>query len=260
MKYSQYIKAGASLFGILTCSISIVFFQKANLKQQELAKNKLDYVREERQLANITKIQQHIPTFGFDNLMADWNYLQFIQYFGDLEAREETGYSVVTDYFDAVVEKDPRFTQAFLSFSAANSLFAGQPRKTIELINKVLETASPNLPGYPFLLWSYKATDEILFLGNLKAAKKSYKKAAEWASMRDDDIGEEMANRYQSTVKFLASNPDSTNAQITAWMTVLERAQDIKTQQHAIDELKTLGVDVSITEEGKINITQQKRA
>lgn len=256
----KHNKGIAICLGLTLCSVSIIKLQAKQLEQKFSNKNTDTFLKQEKSQKRIIKLQKEIPAFGFDNLLADWNYLQFVQYVGDAEARKETGYSVVTDYFDVVVEKDPRFTQAFFTFSAVNSLFAGRPEKTIELIDKALETASPDLPGYPFFLWSYKATDEILFLGDLKAAKNSYEKAAEWASMRDDDLGEEMANRYQTTVKFLASNPDTTDARIAAWMMVLEQAQDTKTQQHAIDELKTLGVDVSITEEGKINITQQKRA
>ena len=260
MQYSQYIKAGISFLTILFCSISVIFLQRSNLRQQEIAHNKLTYLQEEKRLASIVEIQQRIPGLGFDNLQADWNYLQFVQYFGDAKAREVTGYSLVTDYFEVAVDKDPRFTQAFLSFSAANSLFAGQPKKTVELIDRVLETATPNLPGYPFLLWTYKATDEILFMGNLKAAKNSYEKAAQWASIRDDELGKEMASRYLTTAKFLGSNPDSTDAQITTWVNVLNQAPDIKTQQRAIEELEELGVDVSIDEEGKFKITRQEKA
>ncbi|MDJ0567930.1 MAG: hypothetical protein QNJ53_02680 [Pleurocapsa sp. MO_192.B19] len=246
--------------GLILCSTSLVKLQQKQLKLKFQTKEKNSYLEQEEHLQTAVNLQKNLPSFDFDNLLADWNYLRFIQYFGDGEAREVTGYSLVTDYFEVVVDKDPRFTQAFLSLSSANSLFAGQPKKTVELIDKVLESASPDLPGYPFFLWTYKATDEILFLGDLEAAKNSYKMAAEWASMRDDDLGNEMANRYLTTVKFLASNPDSTDAQIGAWVNVLNQAQDLKTQQHAIDELEALGVDVSITEEGKIKIKRPDRA
>ena len=256
IKYKKLCLAGLSLIIIL----GIVRLQNDNLETKATKKEQTSYLEEEQSFKAAIQIQKNLPAFGLNNLIADWNYLQFIQYFGDVEAREVTGYSLVTDYFEVVADKDPRFTQAFLSFSAANSLFAGQPEKTVELIDKVLETATPNLPGYPFLLWTYKATDEILFMGDIQAAKKSYEKAVEWASVRDDEIGTEMASRYQSTVKFLAANPDSTEAQIGAWMTVLEQAQDSKTQQHAIDELKTLGVDISITEEGRMKVKRNRRA
>ena len=35
-----------------------------------------------------------IPTFGYDNLIANWIYLNFLQYFGDDEIRSKTGYGL----------------------------------------------------------------------------------------------------------------------------------------------------------------------
>ncbi|NJO98738.1 MAG: hypothetical protein HC764_24340 [Pleurocapsa sp. CRU_1_2] len=253
-------KGIAIVWGIIFCSLGLIKLQQKQLSQDVVVQDKDTYLKQEQYLQTAVKLQQKMPAFGFDNLFADWNYLQFIQYFGDTEAREVTGYSLVTDYFEVAVDKDPRFTQSFLSFSAANSLFAAQPKKTVELIDQVLKSATPDLPGYPFLLWTYKATDEILFLGDLNAAKNSYEQAAEWASMRNDDLGKEMAGRYLDTAKFLASNPNSTDAQIGAWANILSQAQDSKTQQHAIEQLKELGAEVSITEKGEIKITRPEKA
>jgi hypothetical protein len=256
-KYQQLCLTSLSL---IIGTAGIVSLQNNNLKTKIAAQEQTSYLQEEQALKATINLQKNLPTFGLNNLIADWNYLQFIQYFGDAEAREVTGYSLVTDYFEVAVDKDPRFTQSFLSFSAANSIFAGQPQKTVKLINQVLESATPDLPGYPFLLWTYKATDEILFLGNLGAAKNSYEQAAEWASMRNDDLGKEMAGRYLATAQFLASNPDSTDAQIAAWANVLSQAQDIKTQQHAIKQLEKLGAEVSVTKAGEIKITRPEKA
>ena len=37
---------------------------------------------------------KNLPSFGFDNLIADWTFLKFLQYFGDDEARDVTGYDL----------------------------------------------------------------------------------------------------------------------------------------------------------------------
>jgi len=260
MIFSKYQQLCLTSLSLMIGTVGIVSLQNNNLKAKITAKEQTSYLQEEQALKATIAIQKKLPTFGLNNLIADWNYLQFIQYFGDGSAREVTGYSLVTDYFEVAVNKDPLFTQSFLSFSAANSLFAGQPQKTVELINQVLESASPDLPGYPFLLWTYKATDEILFLGDLKAAQNSYEKAAEWVSLRNDDLGKKMSSRYLDTAKFLASNPDSTDAQIGAWANILSQAQDLKTQQYAIQQLKELGADVSVTEKGEIQIMRPEKA
>lgn len=234
--------------------------QNKNLSQLNVLEEETNYLEEEKHLKAKVKLLQKLPSFGFDNLVADWSYLQFLQYFGDPEARKVTGYSVVTDYFETVVDRDPKFIRSHFVMSPANSLFAAKPEKTIELIDRSLESVTPQTPGYPFFLWTYKATDEILFLGDLEAAENSYKMAAKWASMRDDELGEEMTGRFRTTAEFLATNPDSTDTQIKAWINVLNQASDEKTQQHVINKLEDLGVDVSITEEGKINVIWKDRA
>lgn len=256
-KYSQGI---AILCGILFCSLSLIKLQQKQLSQNVLTQDKNTYLKQEKYLQAAIKMQQKMPAFGFDNLFADWTYLQFIQYFGDTEAREITGYSVVTNYFENIVDRDPNFVQAHLAMSSANSLFAAQPEKTVVLLNKALETVTPTIPNYPFFLWTYKATDEILFLGDLEAAKNSYEMAAKWAGLRQDDLGNEMAKRYQATANFLATDPDPTSAQIGAWMTALSGTRDRKTQDYILNKLKGLGAEINITPDGKLEIKPPNQA
>jgi hypothetical protein len=256
-KYSQGL---AILCGIVFCSLSLIKLQQKQLAQNVLTQDKNTYLKQEKYLQAAIKIQQKMPAFGFDNLFADWTYLQFIQYFGDTEARENTGYSVVTDYFQAVVDRDPNFVQSHLVMSSANSLFATRPEKTVDLLNQALETVTPKIPNYPFFLWTYKATDEILFLGDLEAAKNSYEMASQWASLRHDDIGKEMSGRYQTTAKFLATNPDPTQAQFGAWMSILSGSQDRKTQDYILNKLKGLGAEITIDANGKLQIKPPSQA
>lgn len=259
MKYNFFLKTGVSIFTLVVCGINIISLQKNNLKQQKLVENDVLYFKEEQKLASIAKLQKTIPSFGLDNLLADLTFLRYVQYFGDTEARDVTGYSVVTDYFENIVERDPNFVQSHLIMSSANSLFAAKPQKTVKFINEALEEVTPTAPNYPFLLWIYKAADEILFLGDLEAAKKSYEKAAKWASVRQDNLGNEMAERYEKTAAFLATNPDPTQAQIGAWMNVLSTAKDKKTVNYVITKLEDLGVRISISADGEITVKPPKK-
>lgn len=254
MILSKYQQLCLTSLTLIIGLVGIVSLQKNALETKLTQKESTSYLQEEQILKTAVDIQKSLPSFDLNNLISDWNYLQFIQYFGDTPARKVTGYSLVTDYFEVSVDKDPNFTQAYLSFSAANSLFAVQPEKTVELLNQALETVTPETPHYPFLLWTYKATDEILFLGDLEAAKKSYKMAANWASLRQDDVGTEMSERYQNTVQFLSSNPDPTEAQFGAWMTVLSESQDRKTQDYILNKLRGLGAEIEIDPDGRLQI------
>lgn len=258
MKYSQYLKLAISFLALSGSMVSVVFLQRNSLKQFEAIQDQDTYIKEQEQFSTIAKIQKQLPSFGYNNLLADWSFLQFVGYFGDGRARQITGYSTVTDYFEDIVNRDPHFMQSNLVMSSANSLFAGRPQKTVDLLNKALETVTPETPHYPFLLWTYKATDETLFLGDLEAARNSYEIAAQWASLRQDEIGEEMSRRYQNKVEFLASNPDPTQAQFGAWMSALSATQDRKTQDYILNKLKELGTEITISPDGRLDIKPPK--
>ncbi|PHV62816.1 hypothetical protein [Cyanobacterium aponinum] len=217
--------------------------------------NKVNYVQEEEKLKASLTLQKRFPTFGFNNLLADWQYLQFIQYFGDTTAREKTGYSLVTDYFELISKYDPHFVDAYFILSTANSIYAGQPEKTVALLNKILPNISPKISPDAMFLWIYKGVDEILFLGNIEEAKKSYAKSADWALARGDKDGKIIAERSLETVKFLEGNPDSKKAQVSAWATVLNTAFDDKTREIAIDKIRALGGKVNIDDNGNVNVT-----
>ena len=247
-------KLTINLFTGLAAFTAIIFLQLQTLNKQSNSLTDEDYIKQEKQQKIQANLQKNIPSLGFGNLISNLAFLQFIQYFGDGDARAVTGYSVVTDYFEAIVKHDPHFVQSYFVISSANSLFAARPEKTVELINQGLQVITPQHPGYPFYLWTYKATDEILFLGDLKAAKHSYETAAEWARVREDDLGNEVAENFDQTVNFLASDPDPTKAQIGAWMTALSSTKDYKTQDYILDKLKNLGAEITIDPNGRVNI------
>lgn len=140
------------------------FLQKLHL-DKIISKNQvnIDSVQEEQSTKIWLVTQKNIPSFGFDNLIADWNFLNYIQYFGDEPAREKTGYSLVTDFFEEIVNRDPRFIQAYLQLSTANSIYAGRPDKTVTFLNQILQFISPETSSLASFIWIYKGIDEILF-------------------------------------------------------------------------------------------------
>jgi hypothetical protein len=244
---------------VIATITAIVFLQLQALNKQTSLQNAQDYLQQEKQQKIQANLLKNTPSFGFNNLISDLAFLQFVQYFGDSEAREVTGYSVVTDYFEAIVERDPNFIQSSFALSSANSLFAAKPEKTVELIERVLKVVTPESPGYPFFLWTYKATDEILFLGDLQAAQNSYHMAANWASLRGDELGEELAKRFQTTAEFLATDPDPTQAQIGAWIAALSGTKDEKTQKYILGKLQSLGAEIVFNDDGNLVIKPPKK-
>ena len=206
---------------------------------------------EQIELARISlKTQKLIPTFGFHNLRADLTYLQFVQYFGDQKARKQTGYTLVPSYFATVSHYDPNFTQANLSLSIANSMYAGQSEKTVTLMEKILESSSPDLDDV-YLIWFAKGLDEFLFLGDNQAALNSHQNSAKSAINQINKINQENSELNKITtvnqrkIEYLATNPDTTEAQILAWKNVLTHVVDPNNRQRISDRIASLEQNLS---------------
>ncbi|BBD69940.1 hypothetical protein NIES4072_27240 [Nostoc commune NIES-4072] len=191
-----------------------------------------------------------MPSFGYDNFIADLVYLNFLQYFGDDEVRDKTGYSLSPKYFEIILERDPRFLAAYRSLSISTSLYAAMPERAIALSEKGLKSLSPSVPEKSYYVWRYKGVDELLFLGNAKAAEQSFATAANWASNFSDSESQMIAHTSQKTAEFLSRNPNSKYAQIATWAIVLNNQVDERTQKRAIKEIEALGGKVITTPEG----------
>ncbi len=236
------------------CLTSIFNIQKANISQNNTYLSTEEYIKQEQATAVRLNLFKKLPSFGFNNLKANFSYLQFLQYFGDGEAREKIGYSLSTDYFEILVENDPKFVEAYFYMASASSIFAGNPEKSISLISQGLEQITPNLHPQAYYLWVYKAIDEVLFLGDTKSAKESYKMAAQWAEEINTPESNLSAANIRQTARFLADDPDSTISRIGAWTMVLSSTSEEKTQQKAIEQIEKLGGQIVISPEGALTV------
>jgi hypothetical protein len=218
--------------------VAMVEMQQEKVKT--LTKEKLlerNYRQESRRENAQVELLKNIPSFGFDNMLANWAMLQFIQYYGDGDARRETGYGLSPDFMEIVTKNDPKFVRAYLMMSVASSVNAGKPERTIEIMNKGLAKLSPDIND-AYFVWLYKGVDELLFLGDIPAAKKSYQMAADWAKIAGNEFIEKSA---RGTVKFLETNPDSRAPRVGAWMLVWINSQDEETRRLAKENIEKLG-------------------
>lgn len=234
---------------LLSCLLSVVYLQNLSLNTLTKAKlNQTDYKKEE----NIERVQlsflRQLPSFGFDNLIANWTMLRFIQYFGDDKARKYTSYSLSPEYLEVITKNDPHFISAYLIISPASSMYAGRPDRTVTLMDKGLKQLSPKVPN-AYFVWLYKGVDELLFLGDIKAAKQSYQMAANWANASGDF---RIAKTAQNTVDFLSKNPNSKQAQVGAWYMVFINSTDEKSRQLAKSNIEKLGGQLIIEPNGSV--------
>jgi hypothetical protein len=254
MNYLNLAKALVTPTVICLCATALISLQLPKLNAQKQQTDKAEYLKQEELEKLRLSLIKKIPTFGFNNLLADWVFLNFMQYFGDGLARQQTGYSLSPDYFEIVVDRDPRFINAYLYLSPATSLFAGRPDRSVALFEKGLQSISPETAPKAYFLWLYKGIDELLFLGDYQAAQRSYKIAAQWASISQEKNSDKVAARARETAQFLVKNPRSVQARIGAWVTVLSNAHDNATRELAIQNIKKLGGKVTITPDGTLQI------
>lgn len=240
-------------FIVCLCMLGIVLFQFPKLQKllynQQTTSSEIiekDLKAEKLRLS----LLKRMPAFGYDNLIANWAYLNFLQYFGDDEIRAKTGYSLSPEYFEVIIERDPRFLEAYLALSTSTSLYAAVPKRTINMIEKGLKSLSPQVQEKSYYVWRYKAIDELLFLGDSQAAQESFLMAAKWASQFSDEESKFVASTSLKTAEFLSRNPDSKYAQIATWGMILSNQVDESTRKIAISQIEELGGKVITTPEG----------
>lgn len=234
------------------------------------------------------RLLKQIPAsgFGLNNIISDLTFLSFLQYFGDDKARvdSKTGYGISPNYFEVIVDRDPRFLYSYIFLSTSSSIYAGQPGRATELMGKAVKSLSPEQMAYAYTVWRRKGVDELLFLGDVKASLASHLKAAEWVERAkrankkfspDLNFGptglpevDTIAARLRGTAEFLRNSLDSKDkekvaknikrARIASWSDVLQNAVDKKTLEIATNELNKLDVDVKIEQNGTIKLAPRQ--
>ncbi|MEM8675961.1 MAG: hypothetical protein AAGF83_19125 [Cyanobacteria bacterium P01_G01_bin.67] len=253
--FSQLLKQSSSFALAVLCLSLIVNSQST--QEKKISENNLTdetYLRQQESEGLKLSFLKKMSAFGFDNLIADWTMLQFLQYFGDSEARDITGYSLSADYLEVITKNDPLFSRAYMVISPASSMFAGTPERTVELMNRGLAKMSPDITD-AYYVWLYKGVDEILFLGDLQEAKKSYQISANWASKAGN---EQIAESASGTVEFLATKPDVRQAQVGTWFLVWNNTKDERIRQLAETKIESVGGELKIDPDGIVKAIPPK--
>lgn len=243
---------------MILVSIAVIgwlqYFQLQNLR----AKSQTASVEEIRQEVAAEEMRlaflQKMPTFGFNNLIADWVFLNFLQYFGDEPARQKTDYTLSPDFFEVVLKRDPYFMQAYTFLSTSSSIYAGKPDRSIDLMKRGLESLKPNIPPNSYTVWRQLGVDQLLFQGDAAAARDSFQKAAEWAAQSSEPGSQNAAQISLRTADFLTQNPNSKTAQVSAWVMVLTNAPDDRTRQVAVQRIEALGGKLVKQPDGSFSI------
>lgn len=209
--------------------------------------------QEQRERSRLLLLRR-LPAFGYDNMVANWTFLNFLQYFGDIKVRDQLGHRLSPEFFEVIVDLDPRFLLPYLYMSSSTSIYAGVPERTVEIMDRGLAMMTPQTPEKGYFVWRNKALDQLLFLGDSEGARQSFKTSADWADQSNDPNATNVAQLSRQTAAFLAENPSSREAQISGWMQVASHAVDDTTLDLAIERLEGLGVEILRAERGSISV------
>jgi hypothetical protein len=243
---------------LAVCAICVGILAKLQLDRYQSVRTLQqpeDYARHEKIEQSAARLLQNLPVSGYRNLIADWSFLQFVQYFGDTAARDVTGYTLSPVYFSTVVKNDPRFVDAYFYFSPATSLFAGRPDQTVALTSQGLKSLTPSTPN-AYYVWLYQGVDQLLFLGGGPPAQTSFSTAANWAQQANTPESLRVATSASATARFLETNPVSKKAQINAWLMVLSNVKgNQQAERYVFNQLRRLGVRFSVSAVGTLEMT-----
>ncbi|MCT7982232.1 hypothetical protein NG796_02880 [Laspinema sp. A4] len=236
-----------------TVAIAIVALAGAIIMQQMGLGNprlaQTDPRQAEQQEALQVQMLRRSPTLGFDNMIANYAFLKWVQYFGDEEIRDQIGYALNQEYFDVITRLDPRFAEMYPFISTAVSFAQGEPELGIEYMDRGLAVLSPEINPKAFLVWRFKGLDQLLLLGDIPGSIESHERAAQWARGTEYD---DYADLYQSAADFLRTEPDSTGVRLWAWNEVYQNSINESVKQRAEQEILKLGASKQINEEGQV--------
>ncbi|HEY9659454.1 MAG TPA: hypothetical protein V6C65_13435 [Allocoleopsis sp.] len=239
---------------VIACVATIAWFQVPQLQQlnhqsQNATTAQIQAATESERVR--LRVLQNTPTFGFDNLIADWVFLNFLQYFGDDVARDKSDYLLSPDYFKVILGRNPYFLETYTFLSTSSNIYAGKAEEAVAIAKKALQSLKPTAPKGSYYAWRQVAIDQLLFLGDPQAARQSFLTAAEWARIQGNT---QVADLSQQTADFLQRNPNSRYAQIAAWSMVLTSAPDDRTRKVAVRRIEELGAQVKQNPDGAFSI------
>lgn len=203
----------------------------------------------DQQEATRLQLLKQLPALGYNNLIADWTFLNFLQYFGDDVAREKTNYELLDDYFDVITTFDPLWLEMYPFLSTSVSFYQAKPAVADRLMERGTKALSPEINPKAWQIWRLRGIDQLLLLGDTKASIASHEMAAKWAeNTPDQDV---ITPRFREFAETLRKNPDNTMIRIQTWLTVYASTTDKVVRKRAIQELLALGVKIQTNENGE---------
>ncbi len=239
----QRLGSGVLKLTIAALAIAgIVKLQQPQLSQ--LSAREVASAEDQRQEALRLSLVRRSPSFGFNNLMADWAFLNLIQYDGDSATRKAVGYDLAPKYFDLMTRLDPRFVDSYVFLSGIMSYQMGKPEEAIALMDRGTTALTPKDHPKSFLVWRLKGLDQLLLVNDLQASQFSYDQAGDWALLSSDPDTRQVGPIFKQTAEFIRTDPNNKQMLLWSWSSIYDQAvmtRDETTKAKAKAKLLDIG-------------------
>ena len=235
---SGFIKVAIAAVAIA----GIIKLQQPQL--QQLSAREVASAEDQRQEALNLALMNRSPSFGFDNVLADWAFLNFVQYDGDTATRKTVGYPLAPKYFDIITRLDPRFVDSYVFLSSIMSYQMGMPKEAIALMDRGTSALTPKDHPRAFLVWRLKGLDQLLMANDLKGSQFSYDQAGDWALASSDASVRQVGPIFKQTAEFIRTDPNNKTVLLWSWSAIYDQAvvtRDEVTRARAREMLLKIG-------------------
>jgi len=157
----------------VACAALVALIGYSHKKTAELLKRESGGQQSDNALPSASAVR--VLSLGYDQLLADWYWLAFVQYIGDGDARAKDHYAAADKYLDLIVGLDPGFIKAYWFASFIVGSEQQQPERAAKFIDRGIQ-ANPNNWFLPFIA----GINQYLYAKNDVAAAKYYKMAAKF--------------------------------------------------------------------------------
>lgn len=227
------INAAISLGAI----VAIVLLQRSTIERA--AQGLEDPVLAQDRTRTQLQLAAKLPSLGFDNLLGNWAFLSYLQYFGDSDVRAQTGFTANEDYFEVMTLRDPRFTTLAPFISAGVAYYVAKPEKSVAFMTRMTNAIDPKTQQDAFWVWRFKALDQYLLLNDIPGTIHSLEMAARWAEVKGEN--RELADYFRGSANFLRRDPNVVSVRFYAWNEVYQNAVDPLVIQRSEQELLKMG-------------------
>lgn len=194
-----------------------------------------------------------LVALGFDNLLFDYYWLEFIQYIGDQKGRQSDHSEKAASYLELLTAIDPHFVPAYY-FAAITLGDQNQSAAAAAIIDRGI-AANPDNWLLPYI----GGMNQFLFAHDEHRAAKYYKMAARFPAA--PDWLERQANILEAKIPSMikeinvwdsmyhnSTSPEikqrAQNRLVELWLKVYKTAPTKTIKERALNQLRDLGVEL----------------